>query len=337
MNDRLADVGGEEIPSWAIDNGDVEVGVSTPPVHSPQSANPFGDDDDGEDFAWANSDENDENINGSEEKNYMDGFFKDIESIREDIESIVAATKRIAEMNDEAIVSISEVRENELSLELTPLVQETNKRAKRTKGMLELLKEENEKFKLEKTVKDADMRIRENLCNTLLRKFIDEMKLYQNAQQKYKADLQNKAERQIKILKPDATREEVDTLMKSDIGRNEQVTTYFLEGGVNDSIKQAYTKVAGKYQDVLALEQSVAELHQMFLDFALLTMQQGELLDQIEYNVKGAADYVEDGNVDVHRAIEYQKSIRKKQCWILLIVVVVLAIIFLMVFKPWSN
>lgn len=77
--------------------------------------------------------------------------------------------------------------------------------------------------------------------------------------------------------------------------------------------RTAYANVAGKYQDVLTLEQSVAELHQMFLDFALLTEQQGELLDQIEYQVKSAADYVEDANVDVHEAIEYQKKIRKKQ------------------------
>ena len=77
--------------------------------------------------------------------------------------------------------------------------------------------------------------------------------------------------------------------------------------------RKAYTKVAGKYQDVLALEQSVAELHQMFLDFALLTEQQGELIDQIEFNVKSAADYVEEANVDVYHAIESSKSIRKKQ------------------------
>jgi len=77
--------------------------------------------------------------------------------------------------------------------------------------------------------------------------------------------------------------------------------------------RTAYQNVAGKYQDVLTLEQSVAELHQMFLDFALLTDQQGELLDQIEHQVKSAADYIEDANVDVHEAIEYQKKIRKKQ------------------------
>ena len=82
------------------------------------------------------------------------------------------------------------------------------------------------------------------------------------------------------------------------------------------SDRTTYAKVAGKYQDVLTLEQSVAELHQMFLDFALLTEQQGELLDQIEFQVKQAGDYVEEANVDVHQAIEYQKSIRKKQWYV---------------------
>lgn len=48
-------------------------------------------------------------------------------------------------------------------------------------------------------------------------------------------------------------------------------------------------------------------------DFALLTEQQGELLDQIEFQVKNAADHVEDANVDVYEAIEYQKKTRKKQ------------------------
>lgn len=81
--------------------------------------------------------------------------------------------------------------------------------------------------------------------------------------------------------------------------------------------RTTYAKVAGKYQDVLTLEQSVAELHQMFLDFALLTEQQGELLDQIEFSVKNAADHVEDANVDVYEAIEYQKKVRKKQWYVL--------------------
>lgn len=75
-------------------------------------------------------------------------------------------------------------------------------------------------------------------------------------------------------------------------------------------------KVAGKYQDVKTLEQSVAELHQMFLDFALLVEQQGELLNNIEHQVRQAADHVEEANKDVYQSIEIQKKIRKKQMYV---------------------
>ena len=84
--------------------------------------------------------------------------------------------------------------------------------------------------------------------------------------------------------------------------------------GAADPVKDAYAHAADRYQDVLKLEQSVAELHQMFLDFALLTEQQGEMLDQIEYQVKAAGEYVEEGNVDIKKAIQYQKEIRKRYC-----------------------
>jgi t-SNARE complex subunit (syntaxin) len=153
------------------------------------------------------------------------------------------------------------------------------------------------------------------------------MKVYQASQQKFKTDIKSKVTRQVQIVKPDATEEEIDAVMRSEGGRDSLYKERILAGGVNDQIKTSYAKVAGKYQDVLALEQSIAELHQMFLDFALLTEQQGELLDQIEFQVKQAADYVEDGNVDVYESIEYQRKIRKKQCWIMLIVVIAIIVI----------
>lgn len=45
--------------------------------------------------------------------------------------------------------------------------------------------------------------------------------------------------------------------------------------GANESIRNVYQNVADKYQDVLTLEASIAELHQLFLDFAFLVNEQG--------------------------------------------------------------
>jgi len=300
VNDRLGDL----TPDFRADDDDLEKGESSEG-----------------DFELVEAAK--EEDTGTE---FMDQFFQDVASVKEDIEAIKEATKRIGEMNEEALMATSDRDEADLSNEMRPLIDETNKRAKRTKNILSLLKEENEKLK-KKNVKPSDLRIRQNLCNTLTRKFVDEIKQYQNAQQKYKTDLRKKAARQIKVIKPDATEEEVDVIMKTDGGREALYKETILSGGVNDNIKTAYANVAGKYQDVLALEQSVAELHQLFQDFALLTDQQGELLDQIEFNVKEAADHIEDANVEVFESIELQKSIRKKQCCIIIIVVVCVIIV----------
>jgi len=262
------------------------------------------------------------NMEKPQQAKHMEHFFREVESIKDDIEAVKKSTKAIGDINEAALQATTTEEENELSGKLRPLVDQTNKRARRTKTLLGLLKEETKKLQDEDNIKQSDLRIRENLVNTLTRKFIDEMKAYQAAQQKYKTDIKKKVTRQVQIVKPDATDEEIDAVMRSEGGRDSLYRERILAGGVNDQVKTSYAKVAGKYQDVLALEQSVAELHQMFLDFALLTEQQGELLDQIEFQVKQAGDYVEDANVDVYESIEYQRKIRKKQCWIILIVVI---------------
>jgi t-SNARE complex subunit (syntaxin) len=78
-------------------------------------------------------------------------------------------------------------------------------------------------------------------------------------------------------------------------------------------------EVKDKYSEVLALERSIADLNQMFLDFALLIEQQGEMLDQIEFQVKEATDFVDQANVELAASVELQIGLRKKQCMCMLL------------------
>ncbi|KAL7498920.1 hypothetical protein ACHAWT_008610 [Skeletonema menzelii] len=343
MNDRLAELQGD-IPSWAQedtpsaaafdqDNGAVDIEMGNPIIKKKKKPKK---NEEPTNLAWAMDDDNDDNINttasndggGGGQPAHMKQFYQDVENIKSDISAVTSATEQITTLKDKAVLATSETEESQISDTIKTLVTNTNGRAKKCKNMLGLLKEENSNLKNDpKQCKPTDLRVRENLVNTLLRKFIDEMKRYQNSQQQYKTDVKKKVTRQVQMIKPDATDQDVDEIMRSEGGREALYQQQILSGGVNDQIKTQYRAVAGKYQDVLTLEASVAELHQMFLDFALLTEQQGELLDQIEYQVKAAADYVEDANEDVYEAIEYQKKIRKKQCWIILIVVVLVIII----------
>mmetsp|Transcript_1263 Transcript_1263/g.1709 ORF Transcript_1263/g.1709 Transcript_1263/m.1709 type:complete len:325 (-) Transcript_1263:221-1195(-) len=262
---------------------------------------------------------------------FMHEFFARAETVKTNINVIKDSTRDIAEINQNVVQATTSDREHEFSNLLEPLVKKTNKCATAAKTTLTSLREETDRMKQEAQANNnkqtPEIRIRDNLVNTLTRKFVEVMKEYQNAQTKYKTEIKKKVKRQVQIVKPDATMEEIDAVFKSGGGASEVLKTAILTGEAADSIQNAFQNAADKYQDVLTLEASVAELHQMFLDFALLTEKQGELLDQIEHQVKEASDYIDAGNEEMVQAIEIQKSIRRKQCLIAIIVLIVIAIV----------
>mmetsp|Transcript_2276 Transcript_2276/g.2630 ORF Transcript_2276/g.2630 Transcript_2276/m.2630 type:complete len:242 (+) Transcript_2276:33-758(+) len=241
MNDRLGDLG--NIPSWAVEE-DGSLGIETGFAENIQS--PHSNEkstisscvmtDSADDFPTIELTRK-KDAKAFVIKKYMTGFFRDVDTIKVEIEEIERVTRRIGEINDESMLAVSEAKEDALSQEVRPMVNETNKKAKKTKNFLSALKEENKRLAAEGTLKHSDMRVRENLCNTVTRKFIDVMKLYQAAQVKYKTDIKKKAERQILFIKEDATPEEIETIMKSDGGRERLLQQHILAGGLNDQIK----------------------------------------------------------------------------------------------------
>jgi len=254
----------------------------------------------------------------------MEDFFHDVDLVKDDIGFIRNSIQKITEINQEQIYSTGTLKnENDLQ----QVIDMTNQKASHAKNILKKMKEDTDTLIIEEKIKQSEKRIRENLCNTLTRKFIEIMKDYQNSQQKYKTDIKKKVERQVQIVKPDAKPSEIETVLASKEGVEGLYKEVILTGQ-SEAMLSAYQNVADKYKDVLTLEASVTELHQMFLDFALLTEQQGELLDQIEFQVKSAVDYIDDANTDITKSIKYTKSLRKKQvCCVIIIIIIIIVIL----------
>ena len=158
------------------------------------------------------------------------------------------------------------------------------------------------------------------------------MKGYQNAQQKYKLDTKKKMKRQIEMVQPGLSNAEIEDVISKGGTSGDVLRSVILKGGASDLIKNTSRNVQDKYQEVMTLEKSITELHEMFVDFAQLTEQQGELLDQIEYQVKSANDYVDAGNVEMREAVDLQIQLRKRQCCLAVIILVVIGVIIGIVF-----
>lgn len=119
-------------------------------------------------------------------------FFEDVELTKKAINTIKEATAAIAGISQSAVLATSNEREAELSRELSPYIAEANKKASFAKQMLQHLRVDTERIKTSAAGKASDLRIRENLLNTLMRKFVDVMKDYQNEQSKYKSEVVKK-------------------------------------------------------------------------------------------------------------------------------------------------
>ncbi|XP_045152710.1 syntaxin-2 isoform X6 [Echinops telfairi] len=95
--------------------------------------------------------------------------------------------------------------------------------------------------------------------------------------------------------------------------------------------RQALNEIESRHKDIMKLETSIRELHEMFMDMAMFVETQGEMINNIEKNVMNAADYVEHAKEETKKAIKYQSKARRKKWIIVAVSVVLVAVIALII------
>ena len=93
-----------------------------------------------------------------QQPDYMMHFFSEMDNIKEDIAAIGQATTKIQELHEQALRTTTASEDAKLSKQLKPLIQAGNQRAKKSKTLLGLLKEETEQLKLKEALNASDIR-----------------------------------------------------------------------------------------------------------------------------------------------------------------------------------
>ncbi|CAG2163627.1 unnamed protein product [Oppiella nova] len=108
--------------------------------------------------------------------------------------------------------------------------------------------------------------------------------------------------------------------------------TIFTQGIITDTqqAKQSLADIEARHADIIKLENSIREMHDMFMDMALLIENQcikryirvflkGEIIDRIETQVIQSKEYVEDGKKETVKALAYQSKSRRTKIIIFII------------------
>ncbi|KAK9297442.1 hypothetical protein QLX08_008865 [Tetragonisca angustula] len=259
------------------------------------------------------------NVGGPDD--FMTEFFAEVEEIREMIDRIQTNVEDVKKKHS-AILSAPQTDEK-VKMELEDLMSDIKKTANKVRAKLKVI-EQNIEQEEHTNKSSADLRIRKTQHSTLSRKFVEVMTEYNRTQTDYRERCKGRIQRQLEITGRTTTNEELEEMLEQG---NPAV---FTQGIIMETqqAKQTLADIEARHADIIKLENSIRELHDMFMDMAMLVESQGEMIDRIEYHVEHAVDYVQTATQDTKKALKYQSKARRKMIFIV-ICLLILAVILI--------
>lgn len=270
--------------------------------------------------AQSDDDDVDEVQVGADTGGFMDEFFAQVQEIREMIDKIASNVEEV-KMKHSTILSAPQT-DDKTKEELEELMTDIKRTANKVRAKLKVI-EQNIEQEEQSNKSSADLRIRKTQHATLSRKFVEVMNDYNACQIDYRERCKGRIQRQLEITGKTTTNEEIEEMLESG---NLAVFTQDIIMETQQA-KQTLADIEARHADIMKLEKSIQELHDMFMDMAMLVEQQGEMIDRIEFNVEQAVDYVETAKMDTKKAVKYQSKARRKLICIIICVAVFLGIL----------
>jgi len=164
-----------------------------------------------------------------------------------------------------------------------------------------------------------------NELNDLSKVFRDEQSEYLKNMERLKAKKRdnkvNYEETDYSDLEPEQKRRimELEQKLQADPSFTDDQIKQMLEN------EQDIIRRDKELREILA---SIVELNELFKEFSALVVEQGTLIDRIDYNIETSLESVRAGNVDLGKAEQYQKMSRTTLFILLLIILVVAFTLF---------
>uniref|UniRef100_A0A4W5JT30 Syntaxin 4 n=1 Tax=Hucho hucho TaxID=62062 RepID=A0A4W5JT30_9TELE len=152
-----------------------------------------------------------------------------------------------------------------------------------------------------------NLRMQRAQHGVLSREFVELMGHCNTIQASYRDRNVERIQRQLRITGTNVTDEELDGMLES--GQTDVFTQNILIDA--KATKQALNEIESRHDEILKLERSIRELHDMFQYLAMEVEAQGEMINRVEANIINSTNYVERAVADTAKAATYQNKARK--------------------------
>ncbi|KAG8642319.1 hypothetical protein MANES_12G075900v8 [Manihot esculenta] len=268
----------------------------------------------------------------------MEAFNKQIQDVEKQVDKVSGLLKNLKEANEESksVTKASSMKAIKKRMEKD--VDEVGKVARAVKAKLQAINKDNlanrQKPGCEKGT-GVD-RARMNVTNALSKKFRDLMTEFQTLRQKIQDEYREVVERRVITVtgtRPDE--ETIDHLIET--GNSEQIFQKAIQEMGRGQVLNTLEEIQERHDAVKEIEKKLLDLHQIYLDMAVLVEAQGEILDNIESQVTNAVDHVQSGTDALKTAKSLQRNSRKCMMIGIILLLIIAIIIVLFVVKIWKK
>lgn len=139
---------------------------------------------------------------------------------------------------------------------------------------------------------------------------------YQSVEADFQREMQGQIARQYKIVRPNATDEELSRAVDGAEG-GQVFTQALMQSNRQGQASAALNNVKDRHAQILKIEKQMSELAQLFQDMNTLVVQQEAAVQQIDQQAEEVVENLDKGNTEIDTAVKTARATRKKKWWCL--------------------
>lgn len=255
-------------------------------------------------------------------------FFEEVGVVKDEMEKVRGLLLRLQSANEESKTITKAQAMKVLRDRMDKDVDEVLRKARLIKTRVEELVRAN---LANRKIPGCELgsstdRTRVSITNSLMKTLKDLMSDFQILRQKMGAEYRETIERRyFTITGNEADEETIDHMI--DTGESETFLQKAIREQGKGQIIESIKEIQERHETVKEIEKNLMELHQIFLDMAVLVESQGEQLNNIEVAVQGASSFVKRGTENLHSAKVLQRNTRRWTCYAIIILIVLILVI----------
>ncbi|KAJ8762750.1 hypothetical protein K2173_017565 [Erythroxylum novogranatense] len=266
-------------------------------------------------------------------------FLEEAEHVKKEMGSIREILERLQESNEESKSLHKPEALKALRIKINADIVTVLKKVRAIRSQLEEMDRANAANRRLSGFKEGTpiYRTRVAVTNGLRKKLKELMMDFQGLRQKMMTEYKETVGRRYFTVTGEYPNEEIIDKIISDGSGGEEFLKRAIQEHGKGKVLETVVEIQDRHDAAKEIEKSLLELHQVFLDMAVMVEAQGEQLDDIEHHVLNANHYVKDGTKELKSAKEYQRSSRKCMCIGIILLLLIILVIVIPIATSFSH